>query len=160
MGPVPDPRLESALVTACSMEVPLEDFGHLPQELGCSLERTDDRLTLVSDQPGCAMHFRLDGPQARLLAVDVGDDPEGRFFRDVLGLVLQIYSGDLEARLTWSPRGAMEETVQVRAGETTHPLLSQTECLELRSFQQVEQWLAQAQRAWAEYRSLKSRSEA
>jgi hypothetical protein len=142
------------------MEVPLEDFGHLPQELGCSVKRTETTLSLVSEQPGCALHFRLEGGQAQLLAVDVGDDPQGHFFRDVLGLVLQIYSGDLEAKLTWSPRGAMEETVQVRAGETTHPLLSQAECLQLRSFQQVDQWLAEAQQAWAQYRSLKSRSEA
>ena len=160
MRPVPDPRLERALVTACSMEVPLEDFGHLPQELGCSVERTETTLSLVSEQPGCALHFRLEGTQAQLLAVDVGHDPQGHFFRDVLGLVLQIYSGDLEAKLTWSPSGAMEEKVQVRAGETTHPLLSQTECLELRSFHHVEQWLAEAQQAWAQYRSLKSRSEA
>ncbi len=142
------------------MEVPLEDFGHLPQELGCSVERTETTLSLVSEQPGCALHFKLQGPQAQLLAVDVGHDPEGRFFRDVLGLVLQIYSGDLEAKLTWSPHGAMEEKVQVRAGETTHPLLSQSECLALRSFQHVEQWLTEAQQAWAEYLSLKSRSEA
>lgn len=51
-APVPDPRLESVLVTACSMEVPLGDFCHLPQELGCALERTDERLTLASEQPG------------------------------------------------------------------------------------------------------------
>ena len=107
------------------MEVPLEDFGHLPQELGCSLHRTADTLTLSSEEPGCAMHFKLRGGQAQLDTVEVSNDPQGRFFRDVVGLVMQIYSGDLEAQLTWSPRGAMEEWVEVRAGETTHPLLFQ-----------------------------------
>lgn len=167
MRPVPDPRLESALVTACSMEVPLEDFRHLPRELGCSLRRTADTLTLVSDQPGCALHFKLEGLQASLAAVEVGHDPEARFFRDVVGLIVQVYSGDLEAQLTWSPRGAMEERVRVRAGETTHPLLFQGESLQAHlppeSLQQVEQWLAQARQAWSEYlslKSLKARSEA
>lgn len=121
---VPDPRLASATITACSMEVPLEDFCHLPQQLGCSLERIGNTLTLISDQPGCAMHFEVEGLQAQLEAVEVGHDPEGRFLRDVVGLALQLYSGYLEAKLTWSPQGAMAERVLVRAGETTHPLPS------------------------------------
>jgi hypothetical protein len=157
--PVPDdPRLESATVTACFMEIPVEDFGHLPQELGCSLQRTEKTLTLVhSEQPGCVLHFKVEGLQAQLASVDIGHDPEGRFFRDVLGLILQLYSGDLEAKLTFSPQGAMDERVQVRAGESTHPLLFQGEALPREiSFEHVEQWLAEAQQAWSEYRSLKS----
>lgn len=158
---MPEPRLESAIVTACSLEVPLEDFAHLPQELGCSLHRSADRLTLASDQPGCAMHFRLAEGQARLDAIEVKDDPQGRFFRDVVGLVLQIYSGDLEAELIWSPKGAMEERVQVRAGETTHPLLFQADEAEALlpgrdlALPLVEQWLADARQAWGEYQRLK-----
>ena len=166
---MPEPRLESATVTACSLEIPLEDFAHLPQDLGCSLHRTADRLTLASEQPGCALHFRLEGGQARLEGVEVQDDPEGRFFRDVVGLVLQLYSGDLEAHLTWSPRGAMDERVEVRGGETSHPLLFQTTqdpmeeepmpVVDL-SLPLVEQWLSDARRAWGEYHRLKGGTEA
>ncbi len=151
------------------MEIPLEDFCHLPEELGCSLHRTADTLTLASDQPGCAMHFRLEGLQARLSAVEVSNDPQGRFLRDVVGLVLQLYSGDLEAELTWSPRGAMAERVQVRAGETSHPLLFQSKeqsedetpfpPVDL-TLPLVEQWLADAHQAWGEYQRLKTRPEA
>lgn len=155
---MPEPRLESAIVTACSLEVPLEDFAHLPQELGCSLHRSAGRLTLASDQPGCALHFRLEDGQAWLEAVEVKDDPQGRFFRDVVGLVLQMYSGDLEAELSWSPKGAMEERVHVRAGETTHPLLFQADepmpVVDL-AIPRLEQWLADARRAWGEYQRLK-----
>ena len=151
------------------MEIPLEDFCHLPEELGCSLHRTADTLTLASDQPGCAMHFRLEGLQARLAAVEVSNDPQGRFLRDVVGLVLQLYSGDLEAELTWSPRGAMAERVQVRAGETSHPLLFQSgeQSADETPFPPVdltlplvEQWLADAHQAWGEYQRLKTRPEA
>lgn len=151
------------------MEIPLEDFCHLPQELGCSLHRTADTLTLSSDQPGCAMHFRLEGLHARLDAVEVTNDPEGRFLRDVVGLVLQLYSGDLEAELTWCPKGAMSDRVEVRGGETSHPLLFQTEeqsadetplpPVDL-TLPMVEQWLADAHRAWGEYQRLKTRPEA
>lgn len=157
------------MVKACSLEVPIEDFRHLPQELGCSLHRSAQMLTLASDQPGCAMHFRLDDRMARLEAVEVNNDPEGRFFRDVVGLVLQIYSGDLEAELTWSPSGAMEEWVEIREGETSHPLLFQPEDREPMepaevpppevdpALPLVEQWLSDAQRAWNEYQRLREK---
>jgi hypothetical protein len=102
------------------------------------------------------MHFRLEDGQACLDAVEVKDDPQGRFFRDVVGLVLQMYSGDLEAELTWSPKGVMEERVHVRAGETTHPLLFQAdEPMPVVDLPVLEQWLADATRAWGEYQRLK-----
>lgn len=147
------------------MEIPLEDFGHLPEELGCSLHRTQNRLTLAGEQPGCAMHFRLEGPHAQLDSVEVSNDPQGHFFRDVLGLVLQIYSGDLEAELSWSPKGAMAEKVEIRAGETDHPLLFQLQGLSPDetpappadlTLPVVEKLLADAQQAWGEYQRLKS----
>ena len=134
------------------MEVPLEDFSHLPEDLGCSLHRTAERLTLASEQPGCAMHFRLEGQQARLEGVEVSNDPQGHFLRDVVGLVLQIYSGDLDAELTWSPTGTMEDRVRVRGGE----LLS---VAEEPPPQQLERWLTEARGAWKEYLLLKSTPE-
>jgi hypothetical protein len=151
------------------MEVPVEDFGHLARELSCSLHRTADTLTLASEQPGCALHFKLEGPHARLDAVEVSNDPDGHFFRDVVGLVMQLYCGDLEAELTWSPRGAMENRVLVRAGETTHPLLYQGEArspdelpvlVDENTLAKVEAWLVEAKLAWAEYHRLKSQPEA
>lgn len=152
----------------------MEDFAHLPCELGCSLHRSAHRLTLASDQPGCAMHFKvLESGLARLEHIEVTKDPEGRFFRDVVGLVLQVYSGDLEAELTWSPRGAMDEWVEIRSGETSHPLLYQPEStwkeqpaapepafdLDL-SLPLIEQWLNDAEEAWEEYLRLKGAGKA
>lgn len=138
------------------MEVPLEDFEHLPQELGCSVESKGTRLSLLSGQPGCAMHFRIEGRFAVLEAIDVRDDPHGSFFRDVVGLVFQLYSGDLEADLTWSPRGALEERVQIRAGETSHPLLFQPVEDDLDA---IERWLDEAQQAWGDYQRHKQTRE-
>lgn len=151
------------------MDVPLEDFCHLPQQLGCSLHRAGDTLTLTSEQPGCAMHFEVEGLQARLAAVEVSNDPQGRFFRDVVGLVLQLYSGDLEAQLTWSPRGAMAERLLVRGGETTHPLLvhghespggqSPDETPPPPaddSLPRAEAFLAEAHLAWGQYLQLRT----
>lgn len=148
----------------------------MPQELGCSLHRSATFLTLASDQPGCALHFKvIDGGLARLEKVEVTKDTEGRFFRDVVGLMLQVYSGDLEAELTWSPKGAMEDWVEIRSGETTHPLLYQPESsweaepqelppeppfnAEL-SLPLIEQWLDEAAAAWEEYLRLKGSGKA
>lgn len=144
------------------MEIPLEDFCHLPEQLGCSLHRTAQRLTLAAEQPGCALHFRLDGLQAVLESVEISNDVEGRFFRDVVGLMLQLYSGDLEAELSWSPRGVIPDWVEVRGGESTHPLLvhietpSPDELSSEMTSPQVERWLGEARSAWADYQRLKS----
>ncbi len=153
------PNLESATVIACCLEVPIEDFEHLPAELGCSLHRAERELTMVmSDAPGCAMHFKLEGKHASLDRLVVSNDPQGRFFRDVVCLLLQVYSGDLEAELSWSTPGAKREQVRVRGGETTHPLLvpaERPENLPDDSLARAEQWLAEAQRAWGDYERLK-----
>lgn len=149
------------------MEVPLEDFEQLARDLGCSLHRSAQQLSLVSPQPGCAMHFRVEESQARLISIDVHEDPQGVFFRDVVGLVLQLYSGNLEAELTWSPDGALEEHVHIHAGETSHPLLfearpapedAEDSRLPVVDFSVplIEQWLADADQAWEEYMRLKS----
>ena len=152
--------LESATVLACSLEVPVEDFDHLPQELGCSLHRSGFGLSMESEVPGCAMHFRVEGEQARLHRLEIANDPQGQFFRDVVCLMLQLYSGDLEAELSWSPPSPTREVVEVRGGETSHPLAALPELGPLPQLElllpRVEQWLAEAARAWAEYQRLKA----
>ena len=153
------PYLESATVIACCLEVPLEDFEHLPEELGCSLHRTERELTMESDVPGSAMHFKLEGAQASLVRLVVTNDPQGRFFRDVVCLLLQIYSGDLEAELSWSSPGAKREQVRVRGGETTHPLLVPAEHAPPPSddsLARAEVWVVEAQQAWGEYQRLRA----
>ena len=118
-------RLESAdRHRAVRCEVPVEDFVHLPQELGCSLHRTaagPDPGLRAAGLRACTSASKDD--QARSSGVTWLHDPHGRFFRDVVGLVLQLYSGDLEAELTWSPHGVMDERVSIEGGETSHPLL-------------------------------------
>ena len=148
------PLLESATVITCCLEVPLEDFGHLPEELGCSLHRSEGQLTLQAESPGCAMHFRLEGQQARLDRLEISNDHEGQFFQDVVCLMLQLYSGDLEAELNWSSSGTSPQRVEVRGGETSHPWATlPLPQLDL-PHSQVDRWLDDARRAWAEYQRL------
>lgn len=157
--------LRSVDVKACTLEVPLDDFEHLPQELGCSLHRHGESLTLADDQPGCELHFRVDDGSGWLERIELRDDPHGRFFRDVVGLMFQLYSGDLQAELWWEGDGAPPLTVTVIEGETDHPLLFQqlaeTEPpsgIDL-EWPLIEQWLADAQQAWGEYQRLKQSRE-
>jgi hypothetical protein len=162
------PRLTAIEVSSCALEVPLEDFDHLPRELGCSLHRRAEVLTLAADQPGCEMHFEVDGDAAFLSRIDLKDDAHGTFFRDVVGLMLQLYSGDLDAEMTWAPKSLHDSHIEVRQGETSHPLLF--EALEAQpeagapaaidtSLPLIEQWLADAREAWGEYQRLKQSRE-
>ncbi|MFZ5443643.1 MAG: hypothetical protein ACOZQL_26790 [Myxococcota bacterium] len=160
------PLLRSLDVKQCILEVPVEDFEHLPRELGCSLHRHGDVLTLGDDQPGCELHFRVEGPSAWLERISLQDDPFGRFFRDVVGLLLQLYSGDLEATIEWDGDEPPPREVVVLAGETSHPLLFQHLAepapplvdVDL-ALPLIEQWLHDAQAAWDEYQRLKASRE-
>lgn len=161
------PLLSSLEVTTCALEVPVEDFEHLPRELGCSLHRHGEHLTLACEQPGCEVHFEVEGEFAYLCSIDLKDDPQGRFFRDVVGLLLQLYGGDLEAQMRWSPPGPDDGPIEVRNGETSHPVLfeSPEEPPDATpppvdvSMPMVEQWLADAEAAWAEYQRHKQSRE-
>jgi hypothetical protein len=160
------PRLTSIEVTNCALEVPIEDFDHLPRELGCSLHRRATELTLACDRPGCEMHFEVDGDSAFLSRIDIKDDAHGRFFRDVVGLMLQLYSGDLDAELTWAPKSPHDAHIEIREGETSHPFLFETVDEANKADPKIdvalpliEQWLADAQEAWGEYQRLKQSRE-
>lgn len=150
---------------SCILEVPVDDFEHLPRELGCSLHRHGEVMTLGDDQPGCELHFHVEEQSAWLETIELRDDPQGRFFRDVVGLLFQLYSGDLEATLTWDGPDAPPAEVQVVAGETDHPLLFQQLALAAEppdldlSLPLIEQWLVDAQMAWGEYQRLKQSRE-
>jgi hypothetical protein len=45
---------------------------------------------------------------ATLKQVRISHDPHGHFCRDVLGLLAQVYGGDVDAELEWAPSGAAE----------------------------------------------------
>jgi len=157
---VPAPSLTQVEVLNCALEVPLEDFEHLPRELGCSLHRRGELLTLGCETPGNEMHFEVDGESAFLTRIDIKQDVHGRFFRDVVGLMLQIYAGDLDAELVWSTKSPHDTHVEIRHGETSHPLLFQEPqeaplpAVDV-SLPLIEQWLADAEAAWGEYQRLK-----
>ncbi len=154
-------------VTNCALEVPIADFEHLPRELGCSLHRQGPHLALACEQPGCELHFEIEGDFAHLSRVDVKDDPHGRFLRDVVGLVMQIYSGDLDADLSWAEPSPHDLHLEFRNGETSHPLLFQSTqepqennglAIDV-SLPLIAQLLDDAQAAWTEYLRLKQSRE-
>jgi hypothetical protein len=141
-----------------SLEVPLSDFDHLPQELGCSLHRRGSLITLAPDRPGCEVTFSVDGNSAFLKSVKIEQDAGGWFLRDVLGLLFQVYSGDLVAQLTWSGGGQEETRLVFRDGETSHPFLVQPLAEEF-AWDALQTALDDAAEAWAEYQRLKRRAQ-
>ncbi|MFT3706725.1 MAG: hypothetical protein QM817_03570 [Archangium sp.] len=140
-----------------SLEIPLSDFDHLPQELGCSVHRRGLEITLAPDRPGCEATFAVHDNVAVLQTVKIESDPGGWFLRDVVGLLFQVYSGDLVAQVTWSGGGQEETRLVFRDGETTHPFLLEVVTEEF-AWDALQTALDEAEAAWAEYQRLKRRS--
>jgi hypothetical protein len=141
--------LKHVAVTRAHLEIPIEDFEGLTRELGCSLHRGARDLTLAGAHDN-ALEFELAGEVATLKQVRISHDPHGHFCRDVLGLLAQVYGGDVDAELEWAPSGAAESHLSIVGGDTSHPLLFQPP----ETLEQVEQWLADAKRWWDEYQRL------
>lgn len=148
------PTLKQVAVNRAHLEIPVEDFEELPRELGCSLHRRARELTLAGTHDN-ALEFEVGGDVATLKSVRISHDPHGHFCRDVLGLLAQVYGGDVDAELEWNPSGAAESHLSIVGGDTSHPLLFQAP----ETVEQVEQWLADAKRWWAEYQRLKPADE-
>lgn len=137
-----------------SLEIPLEDFDHLPQELGCSLHRHSDQITVSPDRPGCEMTFTTDEHVATLSGVKIEGDRGGWFLREVVSLLFQVYSGDLIAKVTWSSGGNEETRLEFHGGETSHPFLAAAVSEEIRH-DALHAALDEAAAHWAEYQRLK-----
>lgn len=142
-------------VEKSSLEIPLEDFDHLPQELGCSLHRRGDEITLSPDRPGCELTFSIGLENfASLRSVKIEGDRGGWFLREVVGLLFQVYSGDMIATLTWSSGGNEETRLEFHGGETSHPFLAAAVNEEIRH-DALHAALDEAAAHWAEYQRLK-----
>lgn len=141
-------------VKRANLEIPLEDFEELPRELGCSLHRHGAELTLATTEDNTLVFDVRDGV-AELNLVRVTADPHGNFCRDVLGLLAQVYGGDLEAELHWQPERPNESRLSIVNGDTEHPLLFQAPVAEA----SVEDALADATRWWNEYLRLRPQAE-
>lgn len=158
-------RLNRVDVARFSLEVPCEDFEVLPRELGCSLHRHGGaRLTLATEAAGCALDFELEQGIARLSAIAIEQDPDADFTRDVLGLLMQLYSGDLEATLHWERQGVYGSHLVITGGETSHPLLVATEPQETAlpddfSMDRVDRFVEEGRAAWGEWVRLRGSRE-
>ena len=154
---MPLSRLNRVDVVAFHLEIPFEDFEALPRELGCCLHRHgDSRLTLATEAAGCALDFEVEGPRARLVKIAIEQDPDAEFTRDVLGLLMQLYSGDLEVALRWDRAGAYASHLSIVGGETSHPLLVVQEPQEAPfpedfSMDLVDRCIDEGRAAWGEY---------
>jgi hypothetical protein len=145
-----------------SLDIPLSDFGHLPEELGCSLQRSGNKLVLAPSQAGCSMSFTVVDEQASLTSLEISTELAEWFTRDVVGVLFVTYGGNLDASLRYSPEKDAPPLI-IEQGHTSHPLLDQAEPFEVDggpmgrpgSLAMIEQWLSDAHAAWAEYQRLK-----
>jgi hypothetical protein len=155
------PRLQHLTVGSMFLEIPLLDFELLPAQLGCSLLRGQDCLTLAPERPGCSLLFTVEDERAHLSHLSLHDDEDGRFMREVVGALFVAYQGELEATLAWSD-GVVQPPLSIRGGETEHPLLSGTlDPVEVPgpasiSLALLEQWLADARQEWGLYQQQKA----
>lgn len=156
-------------VRRAKLTVPLEDFEHLPAELGCSLHRKRDALVLAGDQPGCWLEFVVEAGAAVLHELCVEDDEGGQFAIDVVGLLFQVYGGDLSADLRWQPELPHLGELEILEGDTASEVLTDAAAASLEplpasepqdplddaALERLERFLAEAEAAWAEYQALK-----
>lgn len=146
---------------AARLEIPLEDFARLPQQLGCSLHTSAGELVLADEQP-CELRFVVEDGRALLTAIDVRGDVQARFVRQVLGPLLIEYRGDLDAELEWSPPRSEASCLLVLGGTSTHPLWEGVRAAPRprATDARVEELLAEGRSAWAEYQRRRRRDEA
>ncbi len=117
-------RIEEVESHEFRLEIPLADFADLPAKLTVDVERDGELLTVKGDQPTCHLRFRVDGDRAVMTELVIKSDVQGRFFQQVLGVLLVEYQGDFRGTVSWSlPKGDRAEVV-VDKGETFYPLLA------------------------------------
>lgn len=143
-----------------SLDIPVSDFEHLPEHLGCSLQRTANQLVLAASQAGCSMSFTIVDDHATLTDLEIGTDLAERFTRDVVAALFVMYGGSLDASLRYSPEKDTPPLI-IEQGNTSHPLLDEGETFDGQEIERsaslamIEQWLSDAHAAWAEYQRLK-----
>lgn len=164
-------RIEHLEVAKVRLQIPIEDFDAIPARLDVTLTREGDEILLSNEQPGCALRFEVKGDHAELCDVRVKGDQQGRFFQQVLGVLLIEYQGDLDALIEWNAPKGVRAPVKVVKGETQYPLLASLRAARnarpplaelgdedtLTNLEdRVEKHLTSARAAWEEYQRLKA----
>lgn len=161
-------RIIEVTVTRMRLSVPTADFIRLPAQMGVTVVREGDEIRVTTEQPRCALLFRIDGETATLAEATVKDDIRGAFFQQVLGALLIEYAGDLDGEIEWNQPKGQKSRVWVEGGETDYPLLASLtaarpgpllespEDKPPRDDRRVEAHLESARAAWQEYQRLKS----
>ncbi len=148
-----------------ALEVPIKDFRTFPELIGCTIQdRGEDSAFIVThpDQPGCSLTFHPFGDHyAYLGSVEIKDDAQGRFFQQVLGVLMLQYSGNMACELEWNQPKGERVRVDVINGESTYPLLASLAAAEKKKIHpidspKVEALQNEAKSAWAEYQRLKA----
>src|SRR4051794_20698599 len=157
-------RIIEVTITRVRLALPTADFIRLPAQMGVTVVREGDEVRLTTDQPRCALLFKVEGETATLTEATVKDDLRGAFFQQVLGALLIEYQGDLDAEVEWTQPKGQKSRVWVEGGETDYPLLaslsaarpgplleSAGEDKPPRDDRRVEAHLESARAAWQEY---------
>lgn len=117
-------RIEEVDARDFRLEIPVADFGDLPERLEVDVQRDGEIITVRAEQQTCHLRFRVDGDVAVLEEIVIRSDVQGRFFQQVLGALLIEYQGDFRGTVAWSvPKGDKSEVI-VDRGESPYPLLA------------------------------------
>jgi hypothetical protein len=161
-------RIVELTVTKVRLTVPAAEFVRLPAQMGVTVVREGDEIRLTTEQPRCALLFKVEGENAQLIEAVVKDDIRGAFFQQVLGAMLIEYRGDLDGEIEWNQPKGLKSRVWVEGGDTDYPLLASLlagragplietpEDKPPRDDRRIEAHLESAREAWQEYQRLKS----
>lgn len=148
-----------------ALEVPVKDFRLFPQLLGCVINDSGEGsayLVQHPDSPGCHLMFHSnDDRVAYLGSMEIKDDAQGRFFQQVLGVLMVQYGGSMTGEVEWNQPKGEKTRVEIIAGESTYPLLASLSAGQKKKLQpadspKIEALLNEAKSAWAEYQRLKA----
>jgi len=145
------------------LEVPLAQLDALAARLGCAVKTSSREVTLLADDVNCALTFDRVDALLLLREARVIDDENGLFAVNVLGRLLSIFEGDLEAAVVTTPANLYPTLLSVQSGESSHPLFATimpalTPVLSDAEVERVERLLDEASAAWAQWQRSKDPS--
>ena len=145
------------------LEVPADQIAQLAKQLGCVAKESVREVVLLGSAPGCSLHFDRVDTLLLLREVEVVDDENGLFAVHVLGRLLSIFEGELEAIIVTTPAELYPAQLSVQGGESSHPLFATvmatlTPALSPAELDRVERLLADARDAWQTWQRSKQQS--
>ncbi len=149
--------------SSAHLELPGDQIAQLARQLGCILTESAREVVLLGPSAGCSLHFDRVDTLLLLRELTVIDDEDGLFAVHVLGRLLSIFEGELEATVVTTPAELYPAHLSVKGGESSHPLFatvmpSLTPAMSPAELERVERWLTEAREAWGTWQRSKQQS--